>query len=116
MHVDYYEDPDGSDSKFCKRSNCDTTFIVYNCMAEKKSTLYQVDDAQSLIRFEFVEMGMHIVILKYGKGQCTNDLSEAIEMLIQQNILPHMPPIVDTITIPTPHTQLYFMRNRTQVL
>eukprot|EP00854_Cymbomonas_tetramitiformis_P017628 gene17628-20997_t len=88
MHVDYYEgresitwgpvphlaervrdvpgglpDPDGSDSKFCKRSNCDTTFIVYNCMAEKKSTLYQVDDAQSLIRFEFVEMGMHIVIL-----------------------------------------------------
>eukprot|EP00854_Cymbomonas_tetramitiformis_P003790 gene3790-4742_t len=75
-------------------------------MAEKKGTLYQVNDEHALMRFEFMEMVMRIAILKYGKGQATNDLSEAIEMLIQQNILPHLPPIAQVNRAPTYKKQI----------
>jgi hypothetical protein len=36
--------------------------------------------------------GVHTALAKYGKGQSTDDLGLAVEMLFERNLLPRLPP------------------------
>eukprot|EP00854_Cymbomonas_tetramitiformis_P001251 gene1251-1829_t len=97
-----------SESQFCKRSDCDTTFIVANYVAEKKGKVYEVNDEHALMRFEFLEVLIRIAISKYGKGQETEDPMGALEILIEKNILPNVPKIAQTNTDDHRKNRLYF--------
>jgi hypothetical protein len=35
---------------------------------------------------------VYAALAKYGKGQSTDDLAEAVEMMIERNLLPRLPP------------------------
>eukprot|EP00239_Pterosperma_sp_CCMP1384_P006610 CAMPEP_0197846288 /NCGR_PEP_ID=MMETSP1438-20131217/3054_1 /TAXON_ID=1461541 /ORGANISM="Pterosperma sp., Strain CCMP1384" /LENGTH=604 /DNA_ID=CAMNT_0043457875 /DNA_START=30 /DNA_END=1845 /DNA_ORIENTATION=- len=82
-----------SDSKFCKRSDCDTTFIVANYQADKKSDLAKINEDHGLLKFEFMEVIMRMAVMKHGKDQATTDVIEAIDMLFDQQISPNIPQI-----------------------
>lgn len=38
-------------------------------------------------------LGLSSAIAKYGKGQSTDDLALAVELLFERNLLPRMPPM-----------------------
>lgn len=85
-----------STSQFCKRSDCDTTFIVANYQQDKKSNLSKINEEHGLLMFEFMEVLMRIAVMKHGKEQDTNDVVEAIEMLFDQEINPNLPQVALT--------------------
>lgn len=80
-----------SESQYIKRSDCDTIFIVANFISDKKSPEYAVIDEHASMRFEFMEAIVRLAISKYGKGQETDDLATAVELLIQRNMVGRLP-------------------------
>ncbi|KAK3271794.1 hypothetical protein CYMTET_19879 [Cymbomonas tetramitiformis] len=87
-----------SEAQFCKKSDCDTCFIVCNYMEkkDKDSTLGKANDDHSLMRYEFTEALIRLAILKFGKDQKTTELLEAIVMLFEECILPNIPVVATT--------------------
>ncbi|KAG2438847.1 hypothetical protein HXX76_005387 [Chlamydomonas incerta] len=81
-----------SDSQYCKRSDCDTVFIVCNFQPDKKSAEAQVNMENAMMRYEFLEAIVRLAISKYGKGQATDDLPTAVAMLLEKNIIPNLVP------------------------
>ncbi|PNH02618.1 hypothetical protein TSOC_011369, partial [Tetrabaena socialis] len=81
-----------SDSQYCKRSDCDTIFIVCNFQPDKKSAEATVNMENAMMRYEFLEAIVRLAIAKYGKGQVTDDLPTAVAMMIEKNIIPHLVP------------------------
>eukprot|EP00878_Enallax_costatus_P045018 GHUV01053851.1.p1 GENE.GHUV01053851.1~~GHUV01053851.1.p1 ORF type:complete len:472 (+),score=157.43 GHUV01053851.1:213-1628(+) len=81
------------ESLSCKRSDCDTIFIVCNFQPDKNSPDVAVNDEHALMRFEFMEAVVRLALAKYGKGQATDDLGIAVELLFERNLLPRLPPM-----------------------
>ncbi|MEW5306191.1 MAG: hypothetical protein WDW36_008675 [Sanguina aurantia] len=81
-----------SDAQFIKRSDCDTIFIVCNFQPDKKSAEAQVNTENALMRYEYLEAIVRAALAKYGKGQETDDVVAAVEMLIKRNIVANQPP------------------------
>eukprot|EP00198_Chlamydomonas_reinhardtii_P003541 XP_001692877.1 flagellar associated protein [Chlamydomonas reinhardtii] len=81
-----------SESQYCKRSDCDTVFIVCNFQPDKKSAEAQVNMENAMMRYEFLEAIVRLAISKYGKGQATDDLPTAVTMLLEKNIIPNLVP------------------------
>ena len=78
------------ESEGCKRSHCDTLFITanYEDKADNKN------DNNALMRFEFLEVIVRLAVMKFGGGQAeTWDISDNITRLINNLILPSMPPM-----------------------
>jgi hypothetical protein len=78
------------DSEHCKRSHCDTLFITANYEENDDKN----NDDNALMRFEFLEIVVRMAVMKFGEGQSeTWDLSDNINRLISELILPSMPPM-----------------------
>lgn len=41
---------------------------------------------------------LFLALAKYGKGQSTDDLALAVEMMIERNLLPRLPPQAQIVT------------------
>jgi len=85
--------PDG-ESDYCKRSDCDTAFITANYMEDPDEASKKVNDINSLMRFEFLEVIVRIACQKYMRANttaCTDDLVVATKMLLSDNIKPNLP-------------------------
>jgi len=80
------------ESPSIKRSDCDTIFIVCNFQPDKKSHEAQVNVENALMRYEFLESIVRAGIAKYGKGVATDDVAEAVRMILAQNIAPNLTP------------------------
>ena len=88
------------DSASCKGRDLDTIFILSNVEADKKSEESKVNEDRALMRWEFVEAVVRIALAKYGycgdhdrdDPAKTADPSEAIQRLIDINIIPHLGP------------------------
>ena len=86
------------ESKSCRKSDCDTLFILCNFVENKDDKqLKEVNDDHALMRYEFVEVLTRLAVAKYGKGwipegaEAPLTLSGAMKQLFTQNILPNMP-------------------------
>lgn len=44
-----------------------------------------------MMRYEFLEALVRSALAKYGKGQATDDVAEAVRMLMEKNIIPNLP-------------------------
>ena len=57
------------ESKSCRKSDCDTLFILCNFVENKDDKqLKEVNDDHALMRYEFVEVLTRLAVAKYGKG------------------------------------------------
>ena len=45
-----------------------------------------------MMRYEFLECLCRAAISKYGKGQATDSVAEAVRMLMTQNLVPNLSP------------------------
>ena len=93
-YSDFVDDcniPD-SKSKTCKRKDLDTIFIVANVEEDKASKVNKQNDDRALMRFEFLEVVVRIAIQKYLRSGDTDDVSDAVRMLCEQNIRPSLGP------------------------
>ena len=52
----------------------------------------QVNIENAMMRYEFLEVIVRAGIAKYGKGIATDDVAEAVRMLLANNIAPNLPP------------------------
>ncbi|WIA12059.1 hypothetical protein OEZ85_012136 [Tetradesmus obliquus] len=86
------------DSLSIKRSDCDTIFIVCNFQPDKNSPDVAVNDEHAMMRFEFMECIVRLAIAKYGKGQSTDDLALAVELLFERNLLPRLNPMAALVS------------------
>ena len=80
------------DSESCKKSDCDRAFIECNFIENKNSAEAKVATEHSMLKHEFMEALIRISVNKYGRGQPTTDIALALEMLLEENILPNLPP------------------------
>lgn len=85
------EIPDQS-SKECKMKDLDTMFISTNFEDDKRDETAEVNDDLALMRFEFLEIFVRIAVAKYGKGQATDDVSDAVDILAERSIQPCLCP------------------------
>lgn len=99
--------PDPS-SEFCKKSDCDTVFIVANFVQDKKSPEAQIANEHQMMKYEFIEALVRLGIAKYGKGQATADVAEALDMLMEKNFLPNFPDMAKIDTNTFRKERLYF--------
>ena len=86
------------ESKACRKSDCDTLFILCNFVENKDDKqLKEVNDDHALMRYEFVEVLIRLSCSKYGKGYAPEGeeepltLSGALRQLFTKNILPNLP-------------------------
>jgi hypothetical protein len=81
-----------NEAQFIKRSDCDTIFIVCNFQPDKKSMEAAVNLENAMMRYEFLESIVRCAIAKYGRGQGTEDVADAVRMLVEKNIACMLPP------------------------
>lgn len=89
-------------SKNCNMANCDNIFVVSNFEEEKSNLtkkeaaaqklLAKENDDRALMRFEFVEAVVRLAIAKHGMKTDTDDVSEAVDMLLEREIIPNLCP------------------------
>lgn len=103
MHLNQYSQclddakiPD-ADSKGCRKSDCDTMFILCNYVEDKNDKLLkEVNNDNALMRYEFLEVLVRIAVAKYGKGFAPEGepltLAGSLKHLFKTNILPNMAP------------------------
>jgi hypothetical protein len=87
---DFVDDCKITDLQTCKRKDIDTIFIVANLEEDKQSKINKANDDRALMRFEFLDCVVRIAIAKYLKSGATNDVSDALVMLCEQNIKPNL--------------------------
>lgn len=46
----------------------------------------------AMMRYEFLESIVRAGIAKYGRGVATDDVAEAVRMILSKNILPNLTP------------------------
>jgi len=80
-----------ANSESCKRSDCDTIFIVANYEQDKTTAKAKLNDDHGLMKFEMMEAIFRLAIAKHGKGVDTNDPIEALNMLFEMDVIPHLP-------------------------
>ena len=51
----------------------------------------QVNIETGMMRYEFLESIVRAGIAKYGKGIATEDVAEAVRMILSNNIAPNLP-------------------------
>ena len=68
------------------------TYLHSRLQPDKKSPEAQVNNENAMMRYEFLECICRAGIAKYGKGQATDSIAEAVRMLFQQNVVPNLPP------------------------
>lgn len=71
--------------------NIENTMMRYCCSMYRKNVL-QVNIENAMMRYEFLEAIVRAGIAKYGKGIATDDVAEAVRMLLANNIAPNLPP------------------------
>jgi hypothetical protein len=89
---DFVDDCKITDMATCKRKDIDTIFIVANLEEDKQSKTNKVNDDRALMRFEFLECVVRIAIAKYLKSGQTNDVSDALVLLCEQNLQENLGP------------------------
>ena len=87
---DFVDDCKITDKGTCKRKDIDTIFIVANLEEDKQSKVNKANDDRALMRFEFLDCVVRIAIAKYLKSGATNDVSDSLVMLCEQNIKPNL--------------------------
>ena len=87
---DFVDDCKITDMDKCKRKDIDTIFIVANLEEDKQSKVNKANDDRALMRFEFLECVVRIAVAKFLKSGKTDDVSDALKMLCNQNILPNL--------------------------
>eukprot|EP00946_MAST-07B_sp_MAST-7B-sp1_P005304 g5304.t1 len=89
---DFVDDCKIVDKATCSRKDIDTIFIVANLEEDKQSKTNKANDDRALMRFEFLDCVVRIAIAKYLKSGVTNDVSDALKMLCEQNIQANLGP------------------------
>ena len=89
---DFVDDCKIVDKATCSRKDIDTIFIVANLEEDKQSKTNKANDDRALMRFEFLDCVVRIAIAKYLKSGVTNDVSDALKMLCEQNIKANLGP------------------------
>ncbi|KAK3240414.1 hypothetical protein CYMTET_49742 [Cymbomonas tetramitiformis] len=82
-------------SKHCKQADIDMAFTITNYEEDGNDDLNDANDDLALMRFEFVEILTRVAILKYGAGQSVWEPSDALIMLLEENIFNNMPTELD---------------------
>ena len=67
----------------------------------------QVNSENGLMRYEFLELLCRAGIAKYGKGQATDSVAEAMRMLLAQNLKPNLSPGSGHVSNDFRHNRLY---------
>eukprot|EP00873_Tetraselmis_striata_P003113 jgi/Tetstr1/423377/TSEL_014064.t1 len=70
----------------------DTLFITVNFEDDKHSDESKENDDLALMRFEWYEILVRVAVLKYGQARETLDVSDAVQMLVERNMEPLLPP------------------------
>jgi hypothetical protein len=101
------EIPDNS-TKDCRASDLDTIFIVTNFEEDKGSDMNKENDDRALMGFEFLEIIVRVAVAKYIKSKEVDDVSEAVEVLCKQCIIPNLCP--EAVIVPNEFrtNKLYF--------
>ena len=89
---DFVDDCKIVDKATCSRKDIDTIFIVANLEEDKQSKTNKANDDRALMRFEFLDCVVRIAIAKYLKSGITNDVSDALQMLCEENIEKNLGP------------------------
>ena len=76
-------------SKWCKAADCDNVFVATNFEEAKDGELADTNDDLALLRFEFLEALTRVSLLKYGKDQGINDVSDSIQVRLPPCALDH---------------------------
>ncbi len=71
---------------------CVCTCVYLPLPTQSYHVLLQVNVENALMRYEFLESIVRAGIAKYGKGVVTDDVAEAVRMILAQNIAPNLPP------------------------
>ena len=92
------------DSKACRSSDLDMIFVTTNFEEKGKpgselAKLNAVNDDRALMRFEFLQCLVRVAIAKYVRSGLINDVSEAVERLLLEDIEKRMP---DEASFPHP--------------
>jgi hypothetical protein len=74
-------------SKYCKPADCDNIFVATNFEEDKDGDLADTNDDLALMRFEFLEALTRVSLLKFGKDQGINDVSDSVQVR-QREALP----------------------------
>ncbi|KAK3251875.1 hypothetical protein CYMTET_38797 [Cymbomonas tetramitiformis] len=108
-------------SKNCNMANCDNIFVVSNFEEEKSNLtrkeaaaqklLADENDDRALMRFEFVEAVVRLAIAKHGMKTDTDDVSEAVDMLLEREIIPNLCPEATEDADVFRHERLYNEEN-----
>jgi len=77
-------------SKNCKPTDCDNIFIATNFEEDPESAMGEANDDNALMRFEFLEALTRVAMLKYGKDQGLNDISDSVQMMMSECFAPSL--------------------------
>ena len=69
-----------------------TSTRICTAQPDKKSAEAQVNNENGLMRYEFLELLCRAGISKYGKGQATDSVAEAVRMLLAHNLMANQSP------------------------
>ena len=81
--------------------------MLFIMQPDKGSAEAQVNNENGLMRYEFLELLCRAGIAKYGKGQATNSVAEAVRMLLAQNLMPNLSPWSGHVSNEFRHNRLY---------
>jgi hypothetical protein len=84
-----------------------TLFFTLALQPDKKSAAAAVNNENALMRYEFLECLCRAGIAKYGKGQQTDNVAEAVRMLIEDNIAANLSPAAGLVSNDFRRNRLY---------
>ncbi|CAG9462609.1 unnamed protein product [Pedinophyceae sp. YPF-701] len=105
--LDTCEIPD-NDSEYVKKSDCDTVFIVSNYIADRNDPEAKLRSEHNMMRVQFMEALVRLSLSKFGKGQATNSISDAVDMLFEELVIPKVPEYAKVETNWFRRERLYF--------
>jgi len=101
-------------SSFCRQADLDTIFIGSCPKDDDKSAKLGV--TRALLRYQWLQVIVRISIAKYIRTGRSNDVSEALEMLIERDILPNISAFAAHDHDIFRHEQLYKMETELAIL
>jgi hypothetical protein len=75
------------DSIHCNQPGCDTIFIVSNLASKGMKNDEKTNPAKSFVFHNFLEAVLRLAIGKYIKQERTEDIAEAIDLLVKEHIM-----------------------------
>ncbi|GAQ85604.1 hypothetical protein KFL_002440100 [Klebsormidium nitens] len=94
-------------SAACKMTDCERVFISSNYEYDKNTLESEINDDNSLTRFEFIEALIRLAVAKYGDVSRKLNTPEAVERLLREHVFPNSPVPLDVDQNAFRKNQLY---------